>query len=92
MLAKVRQLVVEIHFANGDEKLEEILSRVKSLKSIEDAEMIHFDSKYNMWSKGPINVLDLYRGPNCFEIAFYQHLLLPSSTAPINPVFEFSKH
>ena len=89
MFAKVRQLGVEFHLDNRGDTLEKIIWRVKAIKFIEDAGMIRFDSKYNMWAKRQITVLDLYEAPFCFEIAFYQYL--PSST-PFNPVYTFSKH
>ena len=43
MLAKVRQLGVEIHFANRYDTRKERISRVNVLKSVEDAGMIRFD-------------------------------------------------
>ena len=89
MLAKVRQLGVEIHFANRYDTREEMISRVNVLKSVEDAGMIRFDSKYNMWSIGWIDSLDSYTGPDCFEIAFFQQM--PSPTL-INPVYKFNRH
>ena len=42
------------------------------IKSIEDAGMVRFDSKYNPWWMGKIPVLDNYEGSFGFEIAFYQ--------------------
>jgi hypothetical protein len=89
MLAKVRQLGVEFHFARDDQTLEEIQSRVNVIKSVEDAGMVRFDSKYNMWIRGTIKALNGYRGPNCFEIAFYQHL--SNSSTPFKPLFTFNK-
>ena len=71
MFAKVRQLGAEFHLDNRGDTLEIIIWRVKAINSIEDAGMIRFDSKYNMWAKRQITVLDLYEGPYCFEIALY---------------------
>ena len=70
MLKKVRQLGVEFHFHNGG-TLQTYQSRVGIIKSIEDAGMVRFDSKYNPWWKGKIDAL-YYEGSLGFEIAFYQ--------------------
>ena len=90
MLAKVRQLGVEFHFTRDDGTVEDVLSLVNVIKSVEDAGMIRFDSKYNMWIRGTIKSLGGYRGPTCFEIAFYQHL---PNNSPIShkPLYSFNK-
>ena len=70
MLTKVRQLGVEFHFHDGG-NLQRYRDLISIIKSIEDAGMIRFDSKYNPWWKGKIVALD-YQGSLGFEIAFYQ--------------------
>ena len=64
MMAKVRQLGVEIHLS-GNEALSHYRNLVGIIKSIEDTGMVRFDSKYNPWFSS---------GPYCFEIAFYRIL------------------
>ena len=73
MISEVRQLGVEFHLRN-DSSLEYYRKLVSIVKSIEDAGMIRFDSKYNPWSIAKISSLNDYEGPLAFEIAFYQIL------------------
>ena len=74
MLAKVRQLAVEFHLPeNGDIQLYRSLVRI--IKSIEDAGMVRFDSKFNPWFTGQIKALsDSFNVSLGYEIAFYQFL------------------
>ena len=76
MLAKVRQLHVEIHLTKKD-SIDKLRSHAALLKSIEDAGMIRFDSKSNPYYRGIIGALDnsteLSLG---YDIAWYQ--ILPS--------------
>ena len=90
MLNKVRQLGDEFHFKRDDGTIEDVLSLVNVIKSVEDAEMTRLDSQYNMWIRGTIKSLGGYRGPTCFEIAFYQHL---PNDSPISPksLYSFNK-
>ena len=73
MMAKVRQLGVEIHLS-GNQALSHYRNLVGIIKSIEDTGMVRFDSKYNPWYLGGIEALDHYNGPLGFEIAFYRTL------------------
>ena len=73
MMAKVRQLGVEIHLS-GNRALSHYRNLVGIIKSIEDTGMVRFDSKYNPWYLGGIEALDHYNGPLGFEIAFYRTL------------------
>lgn len=73
MINKVRQMGVEFHLRN-DSSLEHYRKLVGIVKSIEDAGMIRFDSKYNPWSIANISSLNKYEGPSAFEIAFFQIL------------------
>ena len=77
MLSKVRQLGVEFHVVprNGDKSLKNYQSLVGIIKSLEGQGMVRFDSQFNPWWRGEIEVLDGYEGPLGFEIAFYQHIL-----------------
>jgi hypothetical protein len=77
MLSKVRQLGVEFHVVprNGDKSLKNYQSLVSIIKSLENQGMIRFDSQFNPWWRGEIEVLDGYEGPLGFEIAFYQHII-----------------
>ena len=71
MLNKVRQLGVEFHFETTG-NLKQYQTLVGIIKSIEDAGMIRFSSKYNPWYKGKIEALENYEGSLGFEMAFYQ--------------------
>ena len=80
MLSKVRQMAVEFHLPNKqaveskiDMTLEGYRSMVHLVKSIEK-QMTRFDSRPNYWSTLPIENLNHYNGPICFEISFYQVL------------------
>ena len=72
MLRKIRQLGVELHLP-GSAKIDQYRSRVKIIKSLENAGFIRFDSKYNPWFKGNITGIDS-TVPLGYEIAWYQHL------------------
>ena len=78
MLKKVRQLGIEFHLQQlGD--LDSYRRAVGVVKSLEDAGMVRFDSKYNPWWTGPIEALDNYKGTYGFEIAFYQVITYSSN-------------
>lgn len=75
MMAKVRQLAVEIHLMKFT-KLEELHEAAEVIRSIEKSGFTRFDSKLNPWCffSSTIPGLDYYSGPLCFEIAWYQIL------------------
>ncbi len=73
MLAKVRQLGVEFHWYPHTE-LSYCRTWVEIVKSIEDAGMIRFDSKYNPWFMGNIPAFQNFTGSLGYEIAWYQNL------------------
>ena len=68
---KVRQLGVTFHLS-ANEDIQHYRSRVAIIKSIEDAGMVRFSSKYNPWYMGQIKALGNYTGSLRFEIAFYR--------------------
>lgn len=74
MLAKVRQLGVEIHLPD-DEPIENYRAKAKILRSLELMGMVRFDSKYNPWYKGDFVQLKL-QGSFGYEIAWYNSKLL----------------
>ena len=74
MLAKVRQLGIEIHLNVVNGTLEYYRNLVRIIKSIEDTGMVRFDSKQNPWAMGDIGALDHYIGTLGFELAFYRVL------------------
>ena len=73
MLEKTRQLTAEFHLPKG-KSLQHYRKLAAIVKSIEDAGMIRFDSKYNLWDMDKVPALDNYYGSLDFEIAFY-HIL-----------------
>ena len=72
MLKKVRQMGVEFHWKR-DGSLDRFRSFVSTVKSLEEAGMVRFDSKANIFWRGKAKALN-YKGPLGFEIAWYQFL------------------
>ncbi|XP_057381535.1 probable methyltransferase-like protein 24 [Daphnia carinata] len=73
MLAKVRQLGVEFHLSRNTD-LYDFYWKFDIIKSIEDAGMIRFDSKYNPWFKGKMPAMNNITESLGYEIAWYQIL------------------
>jgi len=73
MLNKVRQMTAEFHLSKNS-SLQQYRKLAAIVKSIEDAGMIRFDSKYNPWEMDTVPGLNNYYGSLDFEIAFY-HIL-----------------
>ena len=73
MLNKVRQMTAEFHLSKNS-SLQQYRKLAAIVKSIEDAGMFRFDSKYNPWEMDTVPGLDNYYGSLDFEIAFY-HVL-----------------
>ena len=74
MLNKIRQMTVEFHLPSNSSLITHYRQLVATIKSIENAGMIRFDSKYNPWVIDKVPTLDNYYGSLAFEIAFY-HVL-----------------
>ncbi|XP_057368161.1 uncharacterized protein LOC130689152 [Daphnia carinata] len=74
MLAKIRQLAVEIHLSIKDSP-ERMRDRVRIIRSLEEAGMVRFDSKMNPWFSGTFKLLGL-SGPRGYEIAWYNNKFL----------------
>jgi hypothetical protein len=74
MLAKVRQLGIEFHLYAQATDLSWFHESVKIVKSIEDAGMIRFDSKYNPWFVGNLWAMNGVTESLGYEIAWYQIL------------------
>ena len=74
MFSKVRQLAIEFHWPGDEGSLETYRSLTATVKALEDAGMVRFDSKPNPWCPAWATALDDYEGPVCFEIAWYQIL------------------
>jgi len=70
MLKRVRQFAVEIHLTASSD-LNFYRRYIAILKSIEDAGMVRFDSKYSPFCPAVIEVLGPYVGSVCFQIAWY---------------------
>lgn len=76
MLKKVRQLVIEVHFIpSPGEDINTYRRYVSILKSLEDAGMIRFDSKYNPWCLSVIKALN-HTGHFCFQMNWYNSIHL----------------
>lgn len=72
MLGRIRQMGIEFHLPNT-QPLEKLRQLAGIIKSIEDAGMVRFDSKANLWAQSRSAALN-YTGPMNFELAWYQVL------------------
>lgn len=74
MLSKVRQLGIEFHLYAPATEINWFYDSVKIVKSIEDAGMVRFDSKYNPWFNGKMPAMNNMTESLGYEIAWYQIL------------------
>ena len=72
MLARVRQLGVEIHLSPANYSV--IARRARILQSLEKQGMVRFDSKLNPWSRGRIDEFD-FTEITAYELAWYNSRL-----------------
>ena len=69
MLNKVRQLSIKLHFG-ADDSIEQYISKLKMIKSLEDLGFIRFSSRGNPFSKK--NIVSLgKRDFVCYEMSWY---------------------
>lgn len=82
MMDHVRQMGVEIHLLSAiqDNRLDDVRSNIKILKSLEDYGLVRFDSKFNPWSNN-WKLIDNaeWWGYDAYEIVWYNSKLARTS-------------